>query len=93
MRLRGTGDDLDLRLTLFASQVAGLLVTREILALPPLRAADIDALVEKYTRPTPVRPLATVDALAALDAAAAWPGAAWLPAGTGEPSAARSAWA
>lgn len=44
-RLRGTGDDLDLRLTLFASQVAGLLVTREILALPPLRAADIDALV------------------------------------------------
>lgn len=44
-RLRGTGEDLDLRLTLFASQVAGLLVTREILALPPLRAADIDALV------------------------------------------------
>lgn len=44
-RLRGTGDDLDLRLTLFASQVAGLLVTREILALPPLRATDIDALV------------------------------------------------
>ena len=44
-RLRGTGDDLDLRLTLFASQVAGLLVTREILVLPPLRAADIDALV------------------------------------------------
>ena len=44
-RLRGAGDDLDLRLTLFASQVAGLLVTREILALPPLRAADIDALV------------------------------------------------
>ncbi|WP_431842307.1 TetR family transcriptional regulator [Calidifontibacter indicus] len=44
-RLRGTRDELDLRLTLFASQVAGLLVTREILALPPLRAADIDALV------------------------------------------------
>lgn len=44
-RLRGAGDDVDLRLTLFASQVAGLLVTREILALPPLRAADIDALV------------------------------------------------
>lgn len=44
-RLPGTRDELDLRLTLFASQVAGLLVTREILALPPLRAADIDALV------------------------------------------------
>lgn len=44
-RLQSHRDDLDLRLTLFASQIAGLLVTREILALPPLRAADVDQLV------------------------------------------------
>ena len=38
--------DVELRLTLFASQIAGLLVTRQILGLPAVRDAEIDELVD-----------------------------------------------
>ena len=38
--------DVELRLTLFASQIAGLLVTRQILGLPAARDAEIDELVD-----------------------------------------------
>ncbi|GAA3666905.1 TetR family transcriptional regulator [Yimella lutea] len=37
---------VELRLTLFASQIAGLLVTRQILGLPAVRDAEIDELVD-----------------------------------------------
>ena len=38
--------DVELRLTLFASQIAGLLVTRQILGLPAVRDAEIDELAD-----------------------------------------------
>ncbi|MBD2758248.1 TetR/AcrR family transcriptional regulator [Yimella sp. cx-573] len=38
--------DLELRLSLYASQIAGLLVTRELLTLPAVVGTDIDRLVE-----------------------------------------------
>lgn len=38
--------DVELRLALFASQIAGLLVTRQILRLPAVRDAEIDELVD-----------------------------------------------
>lgn len=38
--------DVELRLALFASHIAGLLVTRQILGLPAVRDAEIDELVD-----------------------------------------------
>lgn len=41
----GDRDQLDLRLALFASQVAGLLLTRHVIKLPAMAAADAERLV------------------------------------------------
>lgn len=38
-------DDAELRLGLFASQVAGIFLTRHVVALPPIATADVDRLV------------------------------------------------
>lgn len=41
------GDDADLRASLVASQIAGLLIARYILRLPALAEASVDGLVER----------------------------------------------
>lgn len=45
VRERIDGDDVELRLELFASQMAGLFLTRHVVALPVIAAADVDRLV------------------------------------------------
>ena len=45
MRERIGEDDAELRLGLFASQVAGIFLTRHVVALPPIATADVDRLV------------------------------------------------
>ena len=42
-------DDAELRLGLFASQVAGIFLTRHVVALPPIATADVDRLVAAET--------------------------------------------
>ncbi|MDF8265055.1 TetR/AcrR family transcriptional regulator [Luteipulveratus flavus] len=44
-RLRGTVDDLDLRLSLVATQVAGLLVVRKVVQVEPLASLPVEDVV------------------------------------------------